>query len=62
MIERVAPHGDALDREDREPVLLVVIACVIAKRTFERVLIAARVRRVGLDVALENDLGSRRYL
>ena len=42
--------------------MLVVIAGVIAKRAFECVLIAARVCRVRLDVAFEDDFCAGRYL
>jgi hypothetical protein len=46
---------DALDREHREMLLLVVVAGVIAERSFER-------RLAGRDVAFEHDLGGCRHL
>jgi hypothetical protein len=53
---------DALDGEHRELGALVVVAGVVAVRPFERVLPAAGVHGIGLDVAFEHDLGMGRHL
>ena len=39
MVNRVLAHGDALNRKHREGLLLVVVACVVAIRAFERGLV-----------------------
>ena len=61
VIDRVAAHRDAVDREHGEPVLLVVIAGVVAVRPFQRMLEAGRMAFIWIDMALEHDLGRRRH-
>ena len=55
MVNRVFAHGDALDGEHGEVVLLVVIAGVVAVGAFE-------CSFVGMNHALEHNLGSGGYL
>ena len=45
VVDRVAPVRHAVDLEHREPVLLVVVAGVVAERAFERVQVAADLLR-----------------
>ncbi|MNQ50359.1 hypothetical protein D3C85_642960 [compost metagenome] len=76
VIDGVAPHRDAFDREDGEPVLLVVVAGVVAVRAFQRHLVVGigrRVRAFGHDrldgarvggrqqMAFQHDLGPGRH-
>ncbi|MDT4845896.1 hypothetical protein FQZ97_798980 [compost metagenome] len=46
VIDGVAPHRDPLDREDREPVLFVVVAGVVAVGAFQGHLVIGVGRRV----------------
>ncbi len=76
VVDRVAAVRQALDLEHREPVLLVVIAGVVAERAFERVQVAAdapcsrtpcslapgEARCGDRDVAFEHELGAGRHL
>ncbi|MNV48080.1 hypothetical protein D3C71_1399700 [compost metagenome] len=57
MVDRIAPQGDAVHGEHGELGAFVVVAGVVAVRTFQRVLPAARMMGIGLDVAFEHDLG-----
>ena len=52
VIDRIAAHGDALDGQDRITLDLVVVAGMVAKRAFKR--IVAR-----MDHTLEHDFGAR---
>ena len=56
VVDRVAPHRDALDREHRKALDLVVVAGVIAERTLGGGLVAGRVVRIRMDEAFEHDL------
>ena len=60
MVDRIAPHRDAIDREHRKAVLLVVIASVIAERALERGFVTTLI--IGIDRALQHNLRRRRYL
>ena len=75
VVDRVAPLGHALDLEDGEPVLLVVVTRVVTKRAFQghqmAVLFLQRHAVIAVahktfwrrrDVALEHDLGMRGHL
>ena len=75
VVDRIAAVRQALDLEHRKPVLLVVIAGVVAERSLERVQVAVDLlgRDVVLaapdesgrrrrDVAFEDELGRRRRL
>ena len=54
-VDRVAPHGDGGDREHRERLDRVVVACMIAEGAFVLVVVEA-------DMALDDDLGLGRDL
>ena len=62
VIDRIAPQRDALDRQHRKALDLVVVAGVVAERALRRRLVAGRVVRIGLDEAFEHDLRRRRHL
>ena len=75
VVDRVLAHRQARDLEHREPVLLVVVAGVVAVRPLQRVQVAvlllqphavlADALEAGLgrrDVALQHDLGAGRHL
>ena len=75
VVDRVAPVGDAVDAKDRKPVLLVVIAGVIAVGPLQgmqvatdlldrhaMIAVAAVARGRGGDVPLQHDLGPGGHL
>ena len=62
VVDGIAALGDALDGEDGKLGALVVVAGVVAIRAFQRVLVAAFVVGVRVDVAFQHDFGAGWHL
>ena len=57
VVDRILAQRDAVHREHRELGAFVVVAGVVAVRPFERMLPAAGVCGIGVDMAFEHDFG-----
>src|SRR5450830_838216 len=57
MVNRVTTHGNAVNREDRKPILFIVIPSVITIRSFQRMFVASCMRFIWVNMTFEDDLG-----
>ncbi len=62
VIDRVVALGNAVDGKDRKVILLVVITGVVAIRALQRMLKAAGVVGIRIDMTFQHDLGRGGYL